>query len=112
MSILLMTAMLFAPIASEPFTSPPPPSAGRSGVGQDVQWNFYQLHRDLIAAEAGGEISADSARDLRVSVERIRRQMIRMGDVVGIRQRHRLQARIDAVRARLAQSRVSGGVEG
>lgn len=107
MSMLFMTAMLLAPLASEPFTSPPPPTIGRVGVGGDLQAHFSELHRDVAVAEAGGEISADSARSLNLSVERIRRQMARMGNVVGSRQRARLRARIDAVRAQLAESRRS-----
>ncbi|HYE28388.1 MAG TPA: hypothetical protein VEA61_09165 [Allosphingosinicella sp.] len=116
MSIALFTAMLLAPLpqslASDPFTSPPPPISGRAGVGGDVEDHFFQLHRDLVSAQAGGEISADAARDLNVRVERIRRQMVRMGNVVGHRQRLRLRAKIDAVRSQLAESRARGTGKG
>ena len=109
MSIALFTAMLLAPLpqsmASDPFTSPPPPIAGREGVGDDVREHLYLLYRDVASAEASGEISPSEARTLNVGVERIRRQMFRMGNVVGHRQRVRLRQRIDALRARLVDSR-------
>jgi hypothetical protein len=110
MSIALFAAMLLAPLpqsmASDPFTSPPPPTSGRTGVGDDVRDHLYLLHRDLVSAQTSGEISPTAARTLNLGVERIRRQMSRMGNVVGHRQRVRLRARIDALRAQLANSRV------
>ncbi|HEX6376601.1 MAG TPA: hypothetical protein VFZ91_12875 [Allosphingosinicella sp.] len=116
MSLALVTAMLLAPlpqsIASDPFTSPPPPVSSRDGVGDDVREHLYRLHSDVVSAEASGEISPAAARDLQVRVERIRRQMVRMGNVVGHRQRLRLRARIDALRSQLTESRAPGTAEG
>ena len=113
MSIALISAMLLAPLpqsmASDPFTSPPPPISGRSGVGADVQERLYLLHRDVVSAHASGEISSAAAKGLYLRVERIRHQMFRMGNIVGHRQRLRLRARIDAVRSQLAESRAPGG---
>jgi hypothetical protein len=91
-------------MASDPFVSPPPPISGRDGVGDDVREHLYRLYRDVASAQASGEISSSAARDLQVRVERIRRQMARMGNIVGHRQRVRLRARIDAVRAQLVDS--------
>lgn len=108
MSIVLFTALLLAPLpqslASEPFTAPPPPVSARDGVGDDVRASLYRLHLDVVSARARGEISSAAARGLQVRVERIRRQMIRMGNVVGHRQRVRMRARIDALRSELAAS--------
>lgn len=105
MSIALVTVMLLAPlpqsIASDPFVSPPPPIAGREGVGDDLREHLYRLYSDVISAEARGEISPAAARTLSARVDRIRRQMSRMGNVVGQRQRVRLRAKIDALRAEL-----------
>ena len=113
MSIALISAMLLAPLpqsmASDPFISPPPPVAGRSGAGEDVQERLYLLHRDVVSAHSSGEISPDAARGLYLRVERIRRQMFLMGNIVGHRQRVRLRAKIDAVRSHLAESRAPGG---
>ena len=109
MSIALVTVMLLAPLpqsmASEPFTSPPPPVSGRVGVGDDLREHLYRLYSDVLSAEARGEISPGAARELSVRVDRIRRQMTRMGNVVGHRQRVRMRARIDALRAQLVESR-------
>lgn len=113
MSIALIAAMLLAPLpqsmASEPFTSPPPPISGRSGVGEDVEQRLYLLQRDVVSAHASGEISPAMARGLYLRVEGIRRQMFLMGNIVGQRQRLRLRARIDAVRSQLAESRNRSG---
>ena len=113
MSIALISAMLLAPlpqsIASDPFISPPPPISGRKGVGEDVEQRLYLLHRDVVSAHASGEISPAAARGLYLRVERIRRQMFLMGNIVGHRQRLRLRARIDAVRSQLAESRAPSG---
>jgi hypothetical protein len=105
--------MLLAPLpqVSEPFTSPPPPVSGRNGVGEDIQQRLYLLHRDVVSAQASGEISSAAARGPYLRVERIRRQMFLMGNIVGQRQRVRLRARIDAVRSQLAESRDRSGQE-
>ena len=108
MSIALLTVMLLAPLpqqmASDPFTSPPPPVSGRLGAGDDVQAHLHRLHLDVASARASGAISPAAAEDLAMRVERIRRQMAGMGNVVGHRQRVRLRAMIDAIRAQLWQS--------
>jgi hypothetical protein len=114
MSLALITAMLLAPMppmSSEPFTTAPPPAYGPAGVGDEVREHLYRLYRDVALAQARGEISPAAARDLSLRVERIRRQMVRMGNVVGYRQRVRLRARIDAVRSRLPES-LAPGTEG
>ena len=109
MSIAFVTVLLLAPLphslASPPFTSPPPPMSGREGIGDDLREHLFRLHSDVVVAEARGEISRAEARDLSGRVDRIRRQMSRMGNIVGHRQRVRLRARIDAVRAHLVNSR-------
>jgi hypothetical protein len=109
MSIALLTVMLLAPLpqsmASDPFTSPPPPVSAREGVGDDLRLHLYRLYSDVVSAEARGEISPAEARALSVRVDRIRRQMSRMGNIVGHRQRVRLRARIDALRADFLESR-------
>ena len=109
MSIALMTALLLAPLpqsmASEPFVSPPPPISGRDGVGDDIRAHLYRLGLEVAMAEARGELNSAEARRLNGGVERIRRQMVRMGNVVGHRQRVRLRARIDALRAQFMDSR-------
>lgn len=109
MPMAFITLMLMAPMpgAYERFVSPPPPSYAREGVGDDVRQDLDQLHQDVASAKASGEISRAAARDLSVRVERLRRQLVRMGNVVGHRQRLRFLARIDAVRTQLAQSRTS-----
>ena len=116
MSIAFITTLLLAPLAqsisSDPIISPPPPVSARLGVGDDVREQLYRVYTDVAAARARGEISADAARDLNVRVERIRRQMVRMGNIVGHRQRVRLRQRIDAISSALAVSRSSGGVSG
>ena len=108
MSIALFSALFLAPLpqslASEPFTAPPPPVSARGGVGDDVRESLYRLHTDVASAHARGEISSSAARHFQARVERIRRQMVRMGNVVGHRQRVRLRARIDALRSELASS--------
>lgn len=110
MSLALVTAMLLVPLpeslASDPFTSPPPPVSGRLGAGDDVEAHLHRLHLDLVSARASGAISPAEANDLSIRVDRIRRQMFRMGNVVGHRQRVRLRARIEALRAELMQSGV------
>ncbi|HYD39079.1 MAG TPA: hypothetical protein VEA60_15790 [Allosphingosinicella sp.] len=112
MPLTLISALLLAPlvesISSDPVISPPPPVSGRLGVGDDVRQNLYQLHLDVGSARERGEISAAAARDLNSQVERIRRQIARMGNVVGYRQRARLRTRIDALRSQLAESRAEG----
>lgn len=109
MSIAIVTVMLLAPLpqslASEPFISPPPPISGRAGAGDDLREHLYRLYTDVLSAEARGEISPAEARLLSDRVDRIRRQMSRLGNVVGHRQRVRLRARIDALREQLAESR-------
>ena len=116
MSLAIVTALLLGTLpqqmASEPFSSPPPPVAGREGVGDDVRLDLYRLYVDVASAQDRGEISPAAARVLALRVEGIRRQMFRMGNIVGHRQRVRLRARIDAVRSQLAQSRGSGALEG
>jgi hypothetical protein len=109
MPMAFITLMLMAPMpgAYERFVSPPPPSYAREGVGDDVRQNLNQLHQDVVSAEANGEIGPAAAHDLSVRVERLRRQLLRMGNVVGHRQRLRFLARIDAVRSQLAESRAS-----
>ena len=113
MSIALISALLLAPLpqsmASDPFVSPPPPISGRNGVGAEVQERLYLLHRDVVLAHASGEISSAAARGLHLRVERIRRQMFQLGNIVGHRQRLRLRAKIDAVRSQLAESRAPSG---
>jgi hypothetical protein len=113
MSLALISALLLAPLpqsmASDPFISPPPPVSGRSGAGEDVEERLYLLQRDVVSAHAGGEISSAAAKGLHLRVEGIRRQMVRMGNIVGHRQRVRLRARIDAIRSQLAESRAPDG---
>ena len=82
-----------------------PPISGRVGVGDDVREPLWRLYNELLSAEARGEISPAAARDLNLRVDRIRRQMGRMGNVAGHRQRGRLRARIDALRTQLLESR-------
>jgi hypothetical protein len=111
MSIALISVLLLSPLpqqmASEPFSTPPPPISARNGAGEDVENYLYLLHRDVALADASGAISPVAAKGLYLRVERIRQQMVRMGNIVGHRQRVRLRAKIDAVRSQLAQSRAS-----
>ena len=102
MSIALLTVLLLAPLPhSDHFVSPPPPVSARDGVGDDIREQLYRLHSDVLSAEARGEISPAAAKGLSARVDRIRRQIVRMGNVVGQRQRVRLRARIEALRAEL-----------
>jgi hypothetical protein len=96
----------------------PPPAAGAPAASQyavDRSLGETDRLRELdIAvrnAYAAGEIDSPTARDFRLGIARIRRQMILMGMQVGYRQRLRLRARIDRLYARLADRRAAGAAD-
>ena len=92
-------------VVPEAYTSPPPPGGREEGLGETER--LYRLQRDVGAARAKGILSEAEARDFHLAIARIRRQIIRMGIQVGVRQRVRVRGRIDAVRARLS-ARLAG----
>jgi hypothetical protein len=103
MSMALIVAALLVQrpemVAPQALTSPPPPYGGEEGLGDNER--LYRLQRDVGAARAGGLLDEAQAKAFNLEIARIRRQIIRMGIQVGVRQRVRIRARIDSVRVRL-----------
>ncbi|HEX8620538.1 MAG TPA: hypothetical protein VF718_01065 [Allosphingosinicella sp.] len=112
MSMALIVAALLVQrpemVAPQALTSPPPPAGREEGLGDTER--LYRLQRDVAAAQAQGRIDEAEAKDFNLAIARIRRQIIRMGIQVGVRQRQRVRARIDGVRARLDARLAAGSV--
>jgi hypothetical protein len=85
----------------------PAPAEARSQYAVDRSLSeadrLNELRIDVDAALKKGEIDRATAVRFLYGIERIRRQMIRMGIQVGYRQRVRLRARIDALYERWAE---------
>jgi hypothetical protein len=86
-------------VAPQTLTAPPPAYGRQEGASETER--LYRLQRDVWTARAEGLLDEAETRELNFAIARIRRQMILMGMQVGVRQRLRIRARVDAVRAQL-----------
>ncbi|HEX8572334.1 MAG TPA: hypothetical protein VF759_06250 [Allosphingosinicella sp.] len=88
------------------FLSASPAAEARTRVEAPVNRSLSDVDRlnelkiDVNAALAKGLVDRPTAAQFHFGIERIRRQMVRMGMQVGYRQRIRVRARIDALQAR------------
>ncbi|HEX8262848.1 MAG TPA: hypothetical protein VF547_08240 [Allosphingosinicella sp.] len=97
---LILAAFLSAAPAAAPADARSPYRVDRSLSDAD---RLSELRIDVTSAYDGGRIDRATATEFYLAIERIRRQMIRMGIQVGYRQRVRLRARIDGLYARWAK---------
>jgi hypothetical protein len=108
MPLLLISAACLAtapvPVATMALNNTPPHGIGRDGGSESVSASLYQVHREVRSAYQKKEISPEKALELYVGIERIRRRTYAHFNF-GYRERVRLRARIDAIRARLEESR-------
>ncbi|MEA3065000.1 MAG: hypothetical protein QOJ27_1446, partial [Sphingomonadales bacterium] len=103
MPLALMLAALLSPAPpAAAVRTPPLRPVDRSLSDND---RLRELDIAVGRAYAKGEIDGPAAREFRLGIARIRRQMILMGMQVGYRQRVRLRERIDRLYARLADRR-------
>jgi hypothetical protein len=99
------------PVATQALNYPPPPAYGRVDRSLSDQSRLTELQIEVRSAYEKGEIDRAAASRLYVGIARVRRQILVMGIQVGYRQRVRLRARIDALDARLAASRVRAAAD-
>jgi hypothetical protein len=102
MPLALMLMALLSPATSAEVRTPPAYPVDRSLSDND---RLRELDIAVRKAYARGEIDGPAAREFRLGIARIRRQMILMGMQVGYRQRVRLRERIDRLYARLDERR-------
>lgn len=101
---LILAAALSQTVEAPPAEARPRP-AYRVDNSRSDQDRLNELKIDVNSAYARGRIDRATAAEFHLGIERIRRQIIRMGLQVGYRQRVRVRARIDRLYARWDEHR-------
>jgi hypothetical protein len=101
-----LALILAATLAAAP-TAAPAPARSAYEVNRSLSDSdrLRELDIEVGKAYANGQIDGATAKEFRIGIARIRRQMILMGIQVGYRQRVRLRGRIDRLYARLERHR-------
>jgi hypothetical protein len=107
MTIAASLAMTVPGAGPTPYTAPPP--AAPTNGSEDEMELLFRLNDEIRTARAAGSIDGATAKQFELDSARLRRQIFRLGLQIGYRQHIRMRARINAVRARLAERIAAGG---